>query len=279
MILPYVYLCTHRETGEFYIGYRSANKVNASDDLGAVYRSSAHYISSRWDEFDSIVVAEFFSPQDAWLFEQEYIYDNRHNKLILNRSCHHNARRMFIGPYRHSDATKQKMSASWTHVQSRVLSRIGRSWEDLYGIDGATYRREIAAKKAAATNTGRSLSDEHIQKLRDYTKTKPHGCVYDRTGTIPWNAGVGVEDPRIAASVQRMVQARKDKQTPTWNKGRKQELVICPHCGKTGGHISMKRYHFDKCAARIVENFLNTDLSTPVTGAVDIEVNPDMSGS
>ena len=23
--------------------------------------------------------------------------------------------------------------------------------------------------------------------------------------------------------------------------------VTCPHCGKTGGHTNMKRYHFDRC--------------------------------
>lgn len=32
---------------------------------------------------------------------------------------------------------------------------------------------------------------------------------------------------------------------PLFNK--KQELVICPHCGKQGGINSMKAYHFDKC--------------------------------
>jgi len=31
------------------------------------------------------------------------------------------------------------------------------------------------------------------------------------------------------------------------NKGRKQEIVICPHCKKSGGLSNMKRWHFDKC--------------------------------
>lgn len=29
MILPYVYKLTHKETGAFYIGFRSANKVQS----------------------------------------------------------------------------------------------------------------------------------------------------------------------------------------------------------------------------------------------------------
>jgi hypothetical protein len=29
-----------------------------------------------------------------------------------------------------------------------------------------------------------------------------------------------------------------------------QQLVVCPHCGKTGGVSNMKRYHFDNCSAQ-----------------------------
>jgi len=29
--------------------------------------------------------------------------------------------------------------------------------------------------------------------------------------------------------------------------GVKHKVVICPHCGKTGGHANMTRYHFDNC--------------------------------
>jgi hypothetical protein len=28
--------------------------------------------------------------------------------------------------------------------------------------------------------------------------------------------------------------------------------ITCPHCGKTGGHTNMKRYHFDKCKALLI---------------------------
>jgi hypothetical protein len=31
------------------------------------------------------------------------------------------------------------------------------------------------------------------------------------------------------------------------NKGRKQEIITCPHCEKSGGLNNMKRWHFDKC--------------------------------
>jgi len=36
---------------------------------------------------------------------------------------------------------------------------------------------------------------------------------------------------------------------PTWNKGKSapQQIVECPHCGKSGGKQNMTRYHFDNC--------------------------------
>lgn len=40
-ILPYVYKLTHKETGQFYIGFRKANKVNSNQDLGLKYFSSS----------------------------------------------------------------------------------------------------------------------------------------------------------------------------------------------------------------------------------------------
>ena len=38
--LPYVYKLVHKETGEFYIGFRCANKVPANEDLGIKYFTS-----------------------------------------------------------------------------------------------------------------------------------------------------------------------------------------------------------------------------------------------
>lgn len=44
MNLPYVYKLTHKETNQFYIGYRSANRVKSEFDLGFKYFSSSKII-------------------------------------------------------------------------------------------------------------------------------------------------------------------------------------------------------------------------------------------
>lgn len=49
-------------------------------------------------------------------------------------------------------------------------------------------------------------------------------------------------------------QARRDKlrgpRGPRKNPPGPQELVTCPHCGKTGGISNMKRYHFNNCSVQ-----------------------------
>lgn len=42
----------------------------------------------------------------------------------------------------------------------------------------------------------------------------------------------------------------KGPRGPRKNPPGPQELVSCPHCGKTGGVSNMKRYHFDNCAVQ-----------------------------
>jgi len=45
----------------------------------------------------------------------------------------------------------------------------------------------------------------------------------------------------------------KGPRGPRKNPPGPQPLVVCPHCGKTGGVSNMKRYHLDNCSAQKVE--------------------------
>ena len=64
-----------------------------------------------FDEFEWMIVAEFFDPTDAYDFEQTLIYENWENPLGLNQSCSYNNRLRFstIGN-KHTDETKAKIS-------------------------------------------------------------------------------------------------------------------------------------------------------------------------
>lgn len=84
-ILPYVYKLTNRNTGEFYYGYRKANKVRAEKDLGFEYFTSSKCVRPRFKEFESEIVAEFFDSNSAYWFEQSLIQENWKSTGLLNR--------------------------------------------------------------------------------------------------------------------------------------------------------------------------------------------------
>ena len=117
-ILPYVYLCIHKNTGEFYIGYREANKLHSELDL-PTYKSSSPTVKSNFSEFDWFILAEFFDADSAYDFEQQLIHENWGNKLLLNKSCFYGKQRFkmkspslgMLGK-KHTDETKQKMTNS-----------------------------------------------------------------------------------------------------------------------------------------------------------------------
>lgn len=88
-IYPYVYRLDHPVTGEFYIGYRESNTLPAEQDLGHKYFTSSKYVKQRFNEFNYQIIATFFDPNDAYDFEQEMIFLEWDNPLILNKHCTH----------------------------------------------------------------------------------------------------------------------------------------------------------------------------------------------
>jgi len=85
-VLPYVYKCTHKQSGQFYIGFRKANRVSATEDLGVYYFTSSKYVKPIFNEFNYEIIAEFFDVDSAFNFEQELIRNEWRNPFILNRN-------------------------------------------------------------------------------------------------------------------------------------------------------------------------------------------------
>jgi hypothetical protein len=59
---PYVYFGVHRKTGEFYIGYRKANKFKSEYDFGIRYTTHSDIVKNiGFHQFDWHIAAEFFA--------------------------------------------------------------------------------------------------------------------------------------------------------------------------------------------------------------------------
>ena len=131
-IYPYVYRLTHKETGQFYIGYRCANKVQAARDLGHFYKSSSKLVKQLgFENFHCNILAEFFDKEAAHNFECELIRESIKDPLILNQCVQGEHFRST----KHSEETKRKIAEAnrGKHPPERVAKNkpnLGRKWSD-----------------------------------------------------------------------------------------------------------------------------------------------------
>lgn len=86
--LPYVYMGTHKITNKFYIGYREMNNRPSHKDL-YTYKTSSKVVKPIFNEFNWIILAEFYDGNDAYDFEQYLINSHWDNPLLLNKNCHY----------------------------------------------------------------------------------------------------------------------------------------------------------------------------------------------
>lgn len=129
MNLPYVYKLTHKETNQFYIGYRAANKVRSFEDLGFKYFSSSKQIEKLgFENFNIEILAEFIDSKHAYEFEQLLINENFKDPLCLNKSCYYNKKHFKISSQ--TEETKNKISITKTgkfqsesHKRNRAASK------------------------------------------------------------------------------------------------------------------------------------------------------------
>ena len=141
---PYVYICTHRGTQNFYIGYREYNVAlgkPSTTDL-PTYRTSSKHVRSNFDQFDWQIIAEFNNGEDAYLFEQQLIQQHWGNPLLLNeqyripngKSSFKSKKGTLVGRKNPAVSLSNKKRTPWnkglTKADPRVASNIAPPSED-----------------------------------------------------------------------------------------------------------------------------------------------------
>ena len=115
-ISPYVYWLIHKETGQFYIGYREANIVSSDQDLCIIYFTSSKKIKELgFENFNFKVLAEFFDGDSGYNFENRLIEEHIKNPLCLNESYTKEGSRKFSFSGKHHRLdSKEKVSKART---------------------------------------------------------------------------------------------------------------------------------------------------------------------
>lgn len=157
-IYPYVYRVDH-PSGEFYIGYRSANRVPAESDLGHKYKTSSKYLSHPFEEYSITILAEFYlstGKTDAYDFEQALIFEHWGDPRLVNKACHHgNKRRWSTAGKIVSAETRQKLSEA----------KVGKP---------RASASEETKRKVSDAMRGKAPSAEHRRKLSEAKRGKTH---------------------------------------------------------------------------------------------------------
>ena len=233
--VPYVYICTHKETNQFYSGYREANvKLNRPSHLDLPeYKTSSTTIRPDFPNYTWTIVAEFFDPSHAYIFEQQLICDNWDNPLLLN------------GYYRLGEHKQFRSSGpAWNKGKPSPLR--GRP-SPRKGKPSGPQQNPSGRKGMPPWNKGISTGPNGKKGIPSGRKGKPSPL---RGRPSPLKGVPG--KPRSQESKQKM---RKPKGP--------QKQVICPHCGKDGGITNMKRYHFDNCPKKPVDQIILCEYVTP----------------
>lgn len=175
MILPYVYRLVHKETGQYYFGYRSKNVslgIKSIDDLGVKYFTSSRNIRKSFTEYNYEVLVEFFTIDDAYDFEQDLIRDHWGDPLLLNKHYHAKEKNRWKNNG-HSEETKAKMtglkrSPEFSEYRSRVMKG-GTPWNKGLTKETDSRMAAIAKHRAAVGNDhliGTKRPPEFAEKIK-----------------------------------------------------------------------------------------------------------------
>jgi len=163
---PYVYRIDHPISGEFYVGYRKANKLPAIEDFGHVYKTSSKLLTHPFDEYTHMLLAEFFTEtasEDAYDFEQLTIFENWNNPSLANKSCFHGKGRFRNNG--HSQETRQKIKEARKNQSpftDATRQKIKEARKNQSPFTDATRQKMSDANKRRPP-----ITEETRQKLRD----------------------------------------------------------------------------------------------------------------
>ena len=181
---PYVYICTHKITGHYYIGYRSANSTPSHIDLPK-YKTSSSVVKPDFESYSWQIIAEFFNGDDAFDFEQQLISEKWNDPLLLNKQHRYNCKGRFKSRTGRivSEETREKLR----------LANLGKKQS------AETIMKKVKAIKGKPTwNKGIKsgpMSAENKQKISQANKGKPKSQAQKdkqsaiMKGRIPWNKG------------------------------------------------------------------------------------------
>lgn len=198
---PYTYLIKHRPTGKVYYGYRSANKVDAVDDLWKKYFTSSPKIQQLIEEtgadsFDVEIRRVFENKEQASVWETKVL---RRCKVLNDERWINQNIAGYIVPTKESrkkisDYHKGKPKTN-EHKEKIRLGNIGKTKPPR----GEEYRQLMSKLKSGANNPmyGKGCTPERAARIGAANK-----------GKVPANKGKPMSEEQ-KAKIRATIAAKK----------------------------------------------------------------------
>lgn len=231
--MPYVYLIENQTNGKKYVGitkhsieerfagHKAESKINKTRRL---YQAMAKHGT------DSFVCSLIEECDADLVFEREKFWISRYRSNDYQFGYNMTAGGEGCVDRELSEESIEKLRVSVTRHRSS-LSEEQR--KDL------TKKANESKKGFKESDLSRALKSE-AQKKRfssmDEEQRKQHGA----------KSRMGISEEGKRTQTVGMNKAF----SPVREKGYKQSLTFCPHCGKVGGSNAMKRFHMDNCKSK-----------------------------
>lgn len=243
MYLPYVYFIKHKITNEFYHGsrYENVKKCRTPEsDFWVHYFTSSPRVKDLIeqygkDSFDVSVIYQFGDHTVCYWLEQLLIKESIKDPLCLNKHYidpDSDTRKFSRAGTPHTDKAKKKLrDCNLGKTRSSVsIDKLKRTVSN----KTADEKLQTSLKISAAAKNRPPITEETRVKLRKL-----------KVDTTAYTAAAFAREAKKKINGFK-VSPETCKKLANVNQGRKQEIIQCPHCDKSGGN-SMRRWHFNNC--------------------------------
>lgn len=179
MFLPYVYKVTHKNTGQYYIGMRSANKVVAEQDLGISYFTSSKFVKNNFGMFTIEIVAYFCDQISAFEFENALIKECWGDTLLLNKHYQKSMTKFSMTGFKRPDLIEQnkRVKSKPKELREYVCIQCNNQFQKLEFTHHPLKTKPFCSHACSARHSGTYNS----------TKGKPN---LKNRGRTAWNKGI-----------------------------------------------------------------------------------------
>lgn len=177
--MPYVYYGKHKTTDHFYIGVRSSapnRRKNLPSHLDILrYKTSSKTVKPIFEQFDWVILAEFFDVEAAYEFESALINESWGNPLLLNKHRSKKGSLIFRTDYKNQTKEESAKHRNNLSISNKIAWSLKTEAERQYHKEQVSFHskqmwanksndeKNITSLRAKKTNSLRSDEDKKLR--------------------------------------------------------------------------------------------------------------------